>query len=52
MSDPERREQVVATVGKVGTPEQIAQCCAWLISPDADFVHGSTLIADGGILMR
>ena len=52
MSDPVRRKEVEAAVGKVGTPEQIAECCAWLISPAAEFVHGSTLIADGGILMR
>lgn len=52
MSDPERRKDVVAAVGKVGTPEQIAECAAWLVSPSAQFVHGSTLIADGGILMR
>ena len=29
-----------------------AECAAWLISPGADFVHGSTLIADGGVLMH
>jgi NAD(P)-dependent dehydrogenase (short-subunit alcohol dehydrogenase family) len=52
MRDPERRKEVEAAVGKVGTAEQIAECCAWLVSPAADFVHGSTLIADGGILMR
>jgi NAD(P)-dependent dehydrogenase (short-subunit alcohol dehydrogenase family) len=52
MSDPVRRKEVEAAVGKVGTAEQIAQCCAWLVSSAADFVHGSTLIADGGILMR
>ncbi len=52
MSDPVRRKEVEAAVGKVGTAEQIAECCAWLVSPAADFVHGSTLIADGGILMR
>jgi len=52
MNDPVRRKEVEAAVGRVGTPEQIAECCAWLISPAADFVHGSTLIADGGILMR
>jgi glucose 1-dehydrogenase len=52
MSDPVRRPQVIAAVGKVGKPEQIAECAAWLISPAADFVHGSTLIADGGILMH
>jgi NAD(P)-dependent dehydrogenase (short-subunit alcohol dehydrogenase family) len=52
MSDPVRRREVEAAVGKVGTAEQIAECCAWLISPAAEFVHGETLIADGGILMR
>ncbi len=52
MDDPERRQEVVAAVGKVGTAEQIAESAAWLVSPEAEFVHGSTLIADGGILMR
>jgi NAD(P)-dependent dehydrogenase (short-subunit alcohol dehydrogenase family) len=52
MSDPSRRKEVVAAVGKVGTAEQIAECCAWLVSPAAEFVHGATLIADGGVLMR
>ena len=52
MNDPVRRKEVEAAVGKVGTAEQIAECCAWLVSPAASFVHGETLIADGGILMR
>jgi NAD(P)-dependent dehydrogenase (short-subunit alcohol dehydrogenase family) len=52
MSDPVRRKEVEAAVGKVGTPEQIAECIAFLVSPAAEFVHGETLIADGGILMR
>ena len=52
MSDPVHRQEVVKAVGKVGTAEQIAECAAWLVSPAADFVHGSTLIADGGVLMR
>jgi 3-oxoacyl-[acyl-carrier protein] reductase len=52
MSDPARRKEVVAAVGKVGTAVQIAECCAWLVSPAAEFVHGATLIADGGVLMR
>lgn len=52
MSDPVRRKEVEAAVGKVGTAEQIAECIAFLVSPAADFVHGETLIADGGILMR
>jgi NAD(P)-dependent dehydrogenase (short-subunit alcohol dehydrogenase family) len=52
MNDPVRRQEVVKAVGKVGTAEQIAECAAWLVSPAASFVHGETLIADGGILMR
>jgi NAD(P)-dependent dehydrogenase (short-subunit alcohol dehydrogenase family) len=52
MSDPKRRQEVVKAVGKVGTAEQIAECAAWLVSPAASFVHGATLIADGGVLMR
>jgi NAD(P)-dependent dehydrogenase (short-subunit alcohol dehydrogenase family) len=52
MSDPKRRKEVEAAVGKVGTAEQIAECIAFLISPAASFVQGETLIADGGLLMR
>jgi NAD(P)-dependent dehydrogenase (short-subunit alcohol dehydrogenase family) len=52
MGDPARRRTVEAAVGKVGKPEQIAETIAWLVSPEADFVHGATLVADGGVLMR
>jgi NAD(P)-dependent dehydrogenase (short-subunit alcohol dehydrogenase family) len=52
MNDPVRRPKVEAAVGKVGKPEQIAETIAWLVSPEADFIHGETLIADGGVLMR
>jgi NAD(P)-dependent dehydrogenase (short-subunit alcohol dehydrogenase family) len=52
MNDPVRRPKVEAAVGKVGQPEQIAETIAWLVSPEADFIHGETLIADGGVLMR
>jgi NAD(P)-dependent dehydrogenase (short-subunit alcohol dehydrogenase family) len=52
MGDPIRRKQVEAAVGKVGQAEQIARTIAWLVSPESDFVHGETVIADGGVLMR
>ena len=52
MNDPVRRQKVEAAVGKVGTAEQIAQTIAWLVSPEAEFVHGATLVADGGVLMH
>lgn len=34
--------------GGFGTPEQIAAAIAFLLSPDAAFVYGSVLFADGG----
>ena len=52
MNDPVRRPKVEAAVGKVGQPEQIAETIAWLVSPEAEFVHGETVVADGGVLMR
>jgi NAD(P)-dependent dehydrogenase (short-subunit alcohol dehydrogenase family) len=52
MNDPARRRQVEAAVGKVGSAEQIAETIAWLVSPEAEFVHGATLVADGGVLMH
>ena len=52
MNDPMRRPLVEAAVGKVGQAGQIAQTIAWLVSPEADFIHGETVIADGGVLMR
>jgi NAD(P)-dependent dehydrogenase (short-subunit alcohol dehydrogenase family) len=52
MGDPVRRKQVEAAVGKVGSAEQIAQTIAWLVSPEAEFIHGETVVADGGVLMR
>ena len=52
MGNPARRKEVEAAVGKVGQPEQIARTIAWLVSPESDFVHGETVIADGGVLMR
>ena len=35
-------------LGRVATPHEIATCCAFLISDDASFVTGTTLVADGG----
>ena len=52
MTDPVRRAQVQAAVGKIGSADQIAQTVAWLVSPEAEFIHGETVVADGGMLMR
>ncbi|MGE0170413.1 SDR family NAD(P)-dependent oxidoreductase [Nocardioides sp.] len=36
--------------GRVGTPEDIAACILFLASDESDFVNGTTLYADGGVL--
>ena len=35
-------------LGRLGRPEEIAACAAFLASSDASFVNGHTLVADGG----
>lgn len=34
--------------GRLGTPEDIARAALFLASEDAQFLHGTTLVADGG----
>jgi acetoacetyl-CoA reductase len=38
-------------VGRLGEPEEIARCVAFLASDDAGFITGSTLSANGGQVM-
>jgi acetoacetyl-CoA reductase len=51
MAVPEKvRESIIAQipVGRLGEPEEIARCVAFLASDDAGFVTGSTISANGG----
>lgn len=51
MAVPEKvRESIIAQipVGRLGTPEEIARCVAFLASDDAGFITGSTISANGG----
>lgn len=36
-------------IGRFGTPEEIGEAVAWLMSPRASLVHGHALVADGGL---
>lgn len=38
--------------GKLGTPEEIAEAVVWLCSDRASFVTGSSMLVDGGAVMR
>ncbi len=39
-------------LGRVGTPDEIAACVSFLVSPDASFVTGAALVADGGLTVQ
>jgi acetoacetyl-CoA reductase len=38
-------------VGRLGEPEEVARCVAFLVSDEAGFITGSTLTANGGQYM-
>ncbi len=51
MAVPEKvRDQIVAQipVGRLGEPDEIARCVAFLASDDAGFITGATISANGG----
>ena len=50
MAVPEKvREKIVSMIpaGRLGEPDEIARCVAFLVSDDAGFINGSTISANG-----
>jgi acetoacetyl-CoA reductase len=50
MAVPEKvRESIISGIptGRLGEPEEIARCVAFLVSDDAAFINGSTISANG-----
>jgi NAD(P)-dependent dehydrogenase (short-subunit alcohol dehydrogenase family) len=39
-------------MGRMGTPEEVANAVAFLVSPAAAFITGTNLIVDGGFTSR
>ena len=48
-SDPKQRaeRERAIPVGRVGRPEEVARVAAFLASPDATYITGSTIVTDG-----
>ena len=49
--DPEasfRRVLSMHPLGRIGTPEDVARVARFLLSSDASFISGTTMIVDGG----
>jgi glucose 1-dehydrogenase len=51
LQDRPRRDALLAQIplGRLGEPEDVAAVAAFLASPDADYVTGSTYFVDGGL---
>jgi glucose 1-dehydrogenase len=37
--------------GRIGQPDDIGRVVAWLVSDDADYIHGQTIFVDGGMTL-
>jgi glucose 1-dehydrogenase len=37
--------------GRIGLPEDVGKVVAFLASDDADYVHGQTILVDGGMTL-
>lgn len=53
-SDPERNRQITERIpaGRWGTPDDVAPAVRFLASDAARYIHGHTLVIDGGWLGR
>ena len=53
LRDPARQAQITARpMGRVGTPEEVAETVVWLCSDAASFVTGHTMTVDGGYVAQ
>ena len=46
-----KRVEAMSAMNRTAAPEEIARAIAFLVSPDASYITGATLVADGGLVM-
>jgi NAD(P)-dependent dehydrogenase (short-subunit alcohol dehydrogenase family) len=46
--DPDRPKRLAPSMGRAGTPEEIAEAVLWLLSPAASYTTGAILAVSGG----
>ena len=53
LADPERKAQVLEEIslGRWGTVDDVARVVAWVASDQADYIVGSTIFVDGGMVL-
>lgn len=53
LSDPEKKheDEKMIPLGYIGSPKEIANVAAWLASDESSYVTGTTIYADGGLLL-
>jgi len=53
LSNPEQRkeDEKMIPMGYIGSPDEIANVAAWLASNQSSYVTGTTIFADGGLLL-
>jgi glucose 1-dehydrogenase len=54
LNDPAKLNPLLEHIplGRLGSPEDVAGCAAFLASSDADYITGATLLVDGGLLFN
>jgi peroxisomal 2,4-dienoyl-CoA reductase len=50
LAPPDFREKMIKTIPirRLGAIDDVAQCALWLVSGAASYVHGETIVVDGG----
>ena len=54
LEDPTKRERMTSQIplGRIGSPEDIVGAAVFLASSESDYVTGTTLYVDGGLLLQ